>query len=94
VVPALGRVLRASRRVGVAYPNSGEVWDATTRVWTGERGLNTDTVTGWLDAGARLVGGCCRVRPADISVIADTVAAWPGPEHPTFGSNESTLPQQ
>ncbi len=94
VVPALGRVPRASRRVGVAYPNSGEVWDATARVWTGERGLNTGAVSGWLDAGARLVGGCCRVRPADISVIADTVAAWPGPAHPTFGSNESTLAQE
>jgi homocysteine S-methyltransferase len=94
VVSAMGRAHRASRRVGVAYPNSGEVWDASARGWTGERGLDTSAVTGWLDAGTRLVGGCCRVRPSDIQVIADTVTTWAGPALPPFGSNEPTLPKE
>lgn len=53
----------------VAYPNSGEGWDAQARAWTGERGLDPELVTEWIDAGARLVGGCCRVRPEDIALL-------------------------
>jgi homocysteine S-methyltransferase len=57
----------------VAYPNSGEVWDAGGRRWTGSPGVGD--VSGWLTAGARLVGGCCRVRPTDVRAVADAVAA-------------------
>ena len=48
------------------YPNSGEEWVSSERRWTGKScdGLN---VTEWYDAGARLIGGCCRTSPADIS---------------------------
>lgn len=55
---------------GLAYPNSGEGWDAERREWTGEPGFATADVRAWLDAGARLVGGCCRVRPEDIADVA------------------------
>jgi homocysteine S-methyltransferase len=61
----------ASGKPVVAYPNSGEVWDATARRWTGQGGVGD--VSGWLAAGARLVGGCCRVRPDDVAAIADAV---------------------
>jgi S-methylmethionine-dependent homocysteine/selenocysteine methylase len=54
----------------VVYPNSGEGWDAATRSWTGPPGISPDDVPAWLAAGARLLGGCCRVRPADIGRIA------------------------
>jgi homocysteine S-methyltransferase len=57
----------------LAYPNSGEEWDAVCRTWTGPRRFSVNDVTQWLDAGARLVGGCCRVRPEDIAVMADLV---------------------
>lgn len=50
----------------VAYPNSGEHWDADRREWVGRRCFSAGYVSSWLDAGARLVGGCCRVRPEDI----------------------------
>jgi homocysteine S-methyltransferase len=53
----------------VAYPNSGETWDARTRSWTGERSYTPDASAGWIAAGARLVGGCCRVRPEDIAQL-------------------------
>jgi len=58
----------------VAYPNSGQGWDAVRRTWTGESAFDPGAVTGWLGAGARLVGGCCRVGPADITHVADQVA--------------------
>jgi homocysteine S-methyltransferase len=59
----------------VAYPNSGQGWDAVRRSWTGESAFSVDAVAGWLDAGVRLVGGCCRVGPADITAVAAVVAA-------------------
>jgi homocysteine S-methyltransferase len=54
----------------VVYPNSGEGWDAGTRSWTGRPGISPDDVPAWVGAGARLIGGCCRVRPAHIRAIA------------------------
>jgi homocysteine S-methyltransferase len=72
VVATVGVAARAGGKPVVAYPNSGEVWDAAGRRWTGSPGVGD--VTRWLDAGARLVGGCCRVRPADVRAIAAAVA--------------------
>jgi S-methylmethionine-dependent homocysteine/selenocysteine methylase len=54
----------------VVYPNSGEGWDAGARRWTGPSAAPGDDVPAWLSAGARLVGGCCRVRPADIAAVS------------------------
>jgi homocysteine S-methyltransferase len=57
----------------VAYPNSGERWDAERRAWTGSRHFRAEDVRGWVAAGARLVGGCCRVGPDQIAAIAAAV---------------------
>ncbi len=54
----------------VACPNSGEGWDAAARRWTGAGGVDVAAAPAWVAAGARLVGGCCRVRPADIAALA------------------------
>ncbi|SDX59384.1 homocysteine S-methyltransferase [Modestobacter sp. DSM 44400] len=72
VVPAIGVAAAASGKPVIVYPNSGELWDAAARQWTGAAGVGD--VTSWVAAGARLVGGCCRVRPADVRDIADAVA--------------------
>jgi S-methylmethionine-dependent homocysteine/selenocysteine methylase len=69
VGPSVAAAAVAGKPV-VAYPNSGEGWDATARGWTGEPGISADDVPAWLAAGARLVGGCCRVRPQHIAAIA------------------------
>ncbi|MFF4895465.1 homocysteine S-methyltransferase [Streptomyces sp. NPDC001068] len=71
-----GAVEVAARVTGkpvVVYPNSGEVWDARARAWTGESTFTAGLVTGWRDAGARLIGGCCRVGPEAIAGIAAVV---------------------
>ncbi|MEU1973321.1 homocysteine S-methyltransferase [Microbacterium sp. NPDC019599] len=57
----------------VAYPNSGEAWDARRRAWTGRSEPLEDHVRSWVAAGARLVGGCCRVSPAEIRAVAAAV---------------------
>ena len=69
---AIGPTVAAARVAGapiVVYPNSGEGWDAVRRRWTGTPGSWTDDVPSWVEGGARLVGGCCRVRPQHIAAI-------------------------
>ena len=57
----------------VVYPNSGEEWDGPGRCWTGKAGFSPALAADWVAAGARIVGGCCRIRPADITAIAAAV---------------------
>ncbi|WP_369375694.1 homocysteine S-methyltransferase [Streptomyces sp. cg36] len=54
----------------VVYPNSGERWDATARAWRGGATFDPSRVHTWRAAGARLMGGCCRVGPAEIARLA------------------------
>lgn len=58
----------------VVYPNSGEQWDAKNRSWMGQAGFPSSLVREWRDAGASLIGGCCRVGPAEIAGIAAALA--------------------
>jgi len=59
----------------IAYPNSGESWDAGRRSWAGSPEQQPARLAQqWVADGARIVGGCCRVRPADIKDIARAVA--------------------
>jgi len=59
----------------LTYPNSGETYNAEKKIW------NRDPVSEpfgeearkWYDAGARLIGGCCRSTPEDIRVISSWV---------------------
>lgn len=65
-----------SGKPAVAYPNSGEGWDADRRAWTdgtGRAGFAAEDVRSWVRTGARLVGGCCRVGPAQIAAVAAAV---------------------
>ena len=66
---------RATGKPVVVYPNSGEVWDAQARAWTGRSTFAPEEVRGWRESGARLIGGCCRVGPEAIASIAGTLGA-------------------
>jgi homocysteine S-methyltransferase len=57
----------------VAYPNSGEQWDGARRTWTGASAWSAGLAPRWADAGAHIIGGCCRVRPWDIEALALTL---------------------
>jgi homocysteine S-methyltransferase len=52
----------------VAYPNSGERWDAQERTWKASADPLDWAEAGqaWHQLGARLIGGCCRTTPATI----------------------------
>jgi homocysteine S-methyltransferase len=59
----------------VVYPNSGERWDAAARAWIGPATYRPEDVKDWISSGARLVGGCCRVGPAEIRRIRNLVSS-------------------
>jgi homocysteine S-methyltransferase len=56
----------------VVYPNSGRVWDAENKVWTGSAaiGFSDELVSQWIKAGAEIVGGCCGIGAAEIEQLA------------------------
>ena len=56
----------------VVYPNSGEGWDAASGAVAAGDGPDVDVAAAraWAAAGARLVGGCCRVGPGRIAELA------------------------
>ncbi|MGA8332075.1 MAG: homocysteine S-methyltransferase, partial [Mycobacterium sp.] len=64
VLPAIAPALATGKPV-IVYPNSGERWDAARRAWVGPAQFSPQLAARWVAAGARVVGGCCRVRPDD-----------------------------
>ena len=67
-------VVRAGIEPAVVYPNSGQGWNAATRSWEGRSTFHPADVAAWVAAGARLVGGCCRVSPSDIGLLVAALA--------------------
>ena len=68
----IARLVEVTEKPIVVYPNSGEVWDATGKGWHDPPTLQLDFGAGsigWLEAGARLIGGCCRTGPGDVRKI-------------------------
>ncbi|MBC9727425.1 homocysteine S-methyltransferase [Streptomyces sp. TRM68367] len=74
VEAAIETAARVTGKPVVVYPNSGESWDAGARTWSGRSTFTAEQVKAWRDAGARLIGGCCRVGPDAIAGIARTLA--------------------
>ena len=71
VTPLVRAARRATEKPILAYPNSGEAWDAEAKRWTGPA-TPTDwarSAAEWREEGADGVGGCCRVGPAEIAAI-------------------------
>lgn len=70
---AVAAARAATGKPAIAYPNSGEGWDARRRRWTGPSRFDPGEAAGWVRAGAVVVGGCCRVGPADIAALSRAV---------------------
>lgn len=70
IAGALASAAAATGLPGVAYPNLGERWDHATHSWQGDGELDVDAAASWVEQGARLVGGCCRVGPDRIAALA------------------------
>jgi homocysteine S-methyltransferase len=68
--PAVELAHKITGKPVVVYPNSGERWQAAARAWRGGATFDPSAVRGWQAAGARLIGGCCRVGPERIAELA------------------------
>ena len=78
VLPAVRLAVEVTGRPAVAYPNSGEVWDAEHRRWQGGSSYDVRLASDWVRAGAAYVGGCCRVGPSTIEALAAEVRSPDG----------------
>jgi homocysteine S-methyltransferase len=75
ILPLIGELKQATRKPVVVYPNSGEGWDAEHRCWTGvsdAAGFGR-LAREWVDAGAQIIGGCCRTGPDHIRAIRESL---------------------
>jgi len=71
-IPSLMREARKQTdKPLLTYPNSGETYDASKNDWDGHRiyPLFGAEAQEWYNAGARMIGGCCRTTPEDIQAI-------------------------
>jgi homocysteine S-methyltransferase len=73
VAPAVEIAAAVTGKPVVVYPNSGESWDAAAHTWQGSNTFDAGLVESWVRAGARLIGGCCRVGPVGISAVAQAL---------------------
>lgn len=66
----LRRLATTTERPLVAYPNAGERYADGT--WCGDR-VGPEALVAladrWVEAGARIIGGCCRTTPAHIAAL-------------------------
>ncbi|KAK9807910.1 hypothetical protein WJX73_000567 [Symbiochloris irregularis] len=66
-----------SRKLLLAYPNSGEGYVSSQQGWDGMPDLTAEqygsAARQWVAAGARLIGGCCRTTPDHIRGVAANV---------------------
>jgi homocysteine S-methyltransferase len=76
----IGRIRAGTSLPVVVYPNSGEGWDADLRRWTAGAGGRVDgeVAARWRNAGAQLVGGCCRVSPSQVRAMGEALAVVAG----------------
>ncbi|PFT07649.1 homocysteine S-methyltransferase, partial [Bacillus thuringiensis] len=87
VVTGAIQELRANiKKPIIVYPNSGETYNPETKTWHGHEQCNTLDIQSeeWYQAGARLIGGCCRTTPYHIEEISNK---WRSSEF--FYSNEA-----
>jgi homocysteine S-methyltransferase len=72
----LARARGATTKPLIVYPNSGEGWDPDAKTWIGAAGPTVDgpAARRWIEAGATIVGGCCRVSPGQIETVSAMVA--------------------
>lgn len=78
ILPLIAEVKSAAPdKAIVVYPNSGETYHSADNSWSGTAcDLDSDfNVSEWVDAGAKLIGGCCRTGPADINAIRNRLVA-------------------
>jgi homocysteine S-methyltransferase len=81
VVPIVRTLRQVTTKKIMAYPNSGELWDAERRQWTGQSSVPAGQdgwralARQWRAAGADWIGGCCRTGPGHIRTVRTVMAS-------------------
>lgn len=59
----------------VVYPNSGAVYHADSKTWSGLSDLSSCEVMvkEWMDLGADIIGGCCGIGPEQIKAMSKII---------------------
>uniref|UniRef100_A0A453ILZ8 homocysteine S-methyltransferase n=1 Tax=Aegilops tauschii subsp. strangulata TaxID=200361 RepID=A0A453ILZ8_AEGTS len=68
---------KQTKKAIAVYPNSGEVWDGRAKRWLpvecfGRKSFDV-MARRWQEAGASLVGGCCRTTPSTIRAVSNAL---------------------
>ncbi|MDH4058843.1 MAG: homocysteine S-methyltransferase family protein, partial [Cyclobacteriaceae bacterium] len=60
----------------VVYPNSGAVYHAESKTWSGLSDLSSCElmVKEWMELGADIIGGCCGIGPQQIIAMGRTIS--------------------
>ena len=60
----------------VVYPNSGAVYHAKSKTWSGLSDLSSCEimVKEWMDLGADIIGGCCGIGPQQIKAMSKIIS--------------------
>ena len=55
----------------MVYPNSGAVYHAESKTWSGLTDLSSceSMVKEWMESGADIIGGCCGIGPKQIKAM-------------------------
>lgn len=76
VLPALEAAAGTTIKPLLAYPNDGSVWEAATGTWHPPATEAPWPTAAWHRAGARLIGGCCRIGPDRIAELGADVRGY------------------
>lgn len=65
------KIKNISNKRVIVYPNSGEHYHSDSKTWLGETNplSCTDLAQTWLELGADIIGGCCRMGPEHIKAM-------------------------
>lgn len=60
----------------VVYPNSGAVYHAESKTWSGLTDLSSceSMVKEWMESGADIIGGCCGIGPQQIKAMSKIIS--------------------
>jgi homocysteine S-methyltransferase len=75
VTALIHKGIEASSKPVIVYPNRGDRWDAVNKCWIPGNNISDFTAFAleWFRAGAKIIGGCCRTSPEDISKIKQAI---------------------
>lgn len=68
--------MKSGNKKIVVYPNSGAVYHAESKTWSGLTDLSSceSMVKEWMESGADIIGGCCGIGPQQIKAMSKIIS--------------------